>query len=42
MVQSLFHALQQRHPLVQGDVQPPLTQQVKKRGEHGYFTFRRV
>ena len=42
MVQSLFHALQQRHPLVQGDVQSPLTQQVKKRGEHGYFTFRRV
>ena len=42
MVQSLFHALQQRHPLVQGNVQSPLTQQVKKRGEHGYFTFRRV
>ena len=42
VVQALFHALQQRHPLVQGNVQPPLTQQVKKRGEHGYFTFRRV
>ena len=43
VVQALFHAFQQCDPLVQGDVQPPLAQQVKKRGKHGLtVTFRRV